>query len=80
MPELARRGKMTVEKLVADFMKNEGSVKEWPDFGAVHSLEKALAGYAFLRARQVFQRDISGSTPWAQSPKKARKSSAPRAA
>jgi hypothetical protein len=39
VPELARRGKMTVEKLVADFMKNEGSVKEWPDFGAVHSLE-----------------------------------------
>lgn len=34
VPELARRGEMTREKLVADFMKNEGrQTEEWPDFG-----------------------------------------------
>lgn len=34
VPELARRGEMTREKLVADFMKNEGrQTGEWPDFG-----------------------------------------------
>jgi hypothetical protein len=25
---------MTPEKLIADFMNNEGRVTEWPDFGA----------------------------------------------
>jgi hypothetical protein len=34
VPELARRGEMTREKLIADFMKNEGrQTEEWPDFG-----------------------------------------------
>ncbi len=32
VPELARRGEMTDEKLIADFMNNEGRVTEWPDF------------------------------------------------
>ena len=35
IPELARRGEMTEEKLIADFMNNEGRVTSWPDFGAV---------------------------------------------
>jgi hypothetical protein len=35
IPELARRGEMTEEKLIADFMNHEGRVKSWPDFGAV---------------------------------------------
>jgi hypothetical protein len=35
VPELARRGEMTEEKLIADFMNNEGRVTSWPDFGAV---------------------------------------------
>jgi len=34
VPELARRGEMTREKIIADFMKNEGrQTEEWPDFG-----------------------------------------------
>jgi hypothetical protein len=36
IPMLAERGEMTEEKLLADFMNNEGRVKEWPDFGAAH--------------------------------------------
>ena len=35
IPELTRRGEMTEEKLIADFMNNEGRVTSWPDFGAV---------------------------------------------
>jgi len=35
LPELARRGEMTEEKLIAHFMSNEGRVTSWPDFGAV---------------------------------------------
>lgn len=36
VPELARRGKMTHEKLVEDFLRNEGrQTEEWPDFGAL---------------------------------------------
>jgi hypothetical protein len=35
IPAAAARGEMTPEKLVADFMNNEGRVTEWPDFGAV---------------------------------------------
>jgi CobQ-like glutamine amidotransferase family enzyme len=35
IPELTRRGEMTEEKLIADFMNNEGRVTEWPDFGAL---------------------------------------------
>lgn len=35
VPELARRGEMTREKLLEDFMRNEGrQTEEWPDFGA----------------------------------------------
>jgi hypothetical protein len=29
VPELARRGEMTKEKLIADFMRNEGRMKEF---------------------------------------------------
>lgn len=29
VPELARRGEMTEEKLIADFMQNEGRMKEF---------------------------------------------------
>jgi hypothetical protein len=36
LPICAERGEMTEEKLLADFMNNEGRVKEWPDFGAAH--------------------------------------------
>jgi len=48
VPELARRGEMTAEKLIADFMNNEGRVTSWPDFGSVHdmkpcSLDKAAS-------------------------------------
>jgi hypothetical protein len=39
IPELARRGEMTEEKLIADFMNNEGRVTSWPDFGAVTDLK-----------------------------------------
>jgi hypothetical protein len=39
IPELARRGEMTEEKLIADFMNNEGRVTSWPDFGAVNDLK-----------------------------------------
>jgi len=35
LPELARRGEMTPEKLMEDFRNNEGRQKEeWPDFGS----------------------------------------------
>ena len=35
VPTLAREGKMTREKIIADFMQNEGrQTEEWPDFGA----------------------------------------------
>lgn len=35
VPELARRGEMTTEKLLDDFLRNEGrQTEEWPDFGA----------------------------------------------
>ena len=33
VPMMAARGEMTEEKLIADFMNNEGRVTEWPDFG-----------------------------------------------
>jgi hypothetical protein len=33
VPMMAARGEMTEEKLMENFMKSEGSVKEWPDFG-----------------------------------------------
>jgi hypothetical protein len=34
VPELARRGEMTPEAVLADFMRNEGrQTEEWPDFG-----------------------------------------------
>lgn len=39
LPICAERGEMTEEKLLADFMNNEGRVKEWPDFGAVDDLK-----------------------------------------
>ena len=39
VPELARRGEMTEEKLIADFMNNEGRVTSWPDFGAVRDAQ-----------------------------------------
>jgi hypothetical protein len=29
VPELARRGEMTEEKLIADFMRNEGRMREF---------------------------------------------------
>jgi hypothetical protein len=32
VPMLARQGEMTLEKLRADFLRNEGSVTESPDF------------------------------------------------
>jgi hypothetical protein len=35
IPLCAERGEMTEEKLIADFMNNEGRVTSWPDFGAV---------------------------------------------
>ncbi len=35
IPELTERGEMTEEKLIADFMNNEGRVTSWPDFGVV---------------------------------------------
>ena len=35
IPDLARRGEMTEEKLIADFMNNEGRVTTWPDFSAL---------------------------------------------
>ncbi|WP_367873178.1 hypothetical protein [Luteolibacter sp. Populi] len=42
VPELARRGEMTREKLVEDFMRNEGRQTEpWPDFGAASKIGKA---------------------------------------
>ena len=42
VPELARRGEMTREKLVADFMRNEGRQTEpWPDFGAASEIGKS---------------------------------------
>ena len=35
IPELARRGEMTTEKLIEDFLRNEGRQTEpWPDFGS----------------------------------------------
>lgn len=35
IPELTRQGEMTREKLLADFMRNEGrQTEEWPDFGS----------------------------------------------
>lgn len=35
VPELARRGEMTREKLIEDFKRNEGrQTEEWPNFGA----------------------------------------------
>ena len=34
VPELARCGEMTREKLIADFLRNEGrQIEPWPDFG-----------------------------------------------
>jgi hypothetical protein len=34
VPELVRRGEMTREKLIEDFLRNEGrQTEEWPDFG-----------------------------------------------
>lgn len=32
VPEMHRRGEMTKEKLLADFMKNEGRMTSMPDF------------------------------------------------
>jgi hypothetical protein len=32
IPAAVARGEMTPEKLFEDFRRNEGSVKEWPDF------------------------------------------------
>ena len=35
VPEAAARGEMTREKLLEDFMRNEGrQTEEWPDFGS----------------------------------------------
>jgi len=39
LPDLAERGEMTEEKLLADFMNNEGRVTSWPDFGAASELK-----------------------------------------
>lgn len=34
VPELALRGELTREKVIADFMRNEGrQIGPWPDFG-----------------------------------------------
>lgn len=34
VPDLARRGEMTAEAVLADFLRNEGrQTEEWPDFG-----------------------------------------------
>ncbi len=36
IPELHRRGEMTDEKLLADFLRNEGRQADpWPDFGSI---------------------------------------------
>jgi len=35
VPALARQGKMSLDEIRADFMRNEGrQTEEWPDFGA----------------------------------------------
>ncbi len=35
VPALARQGEMTTEKLIQDFLRNEGrQTEEWPDFGS----------------------------------------------
>lgn len=35
VPALARQGEMTTEKLIRDFLRNEGrQTEEWPDFGS----------------------------------------------
>lgn len=39
LPMCAARGEMTEEKLLADFMNNEGRVTSWPDFGAGSELK-----------------------------------------
>lgn len=39
LPDLAARGEMTEEKLLADFMNNEGRVTSWPDFGMASELK-----------------------------------------
>lgn len=34
VPTLASQGEMTTEKLIRDFLRNEGrQTEEWPDFG-----------------------------------------------
>ena len=39
LPICAERGEMTEEKLLADFMNNEGRVTSWPDFGMASDLK-----------------------------------------
>ena len=44
VPDLIRRGEMTREKLVEDFLQNEGrQTEEWPDFGEASLLGKVQA-------------------------------------
>jgi polyhydroxyalkanoate synthesis regulator phasin len=41
VPELVRRGEMTREKLIEDFLRNEGrQTEEWPDFGAASEIAR----------------------------------------
>jgi prophage antirepressor-like protein len=44
IPELHRRGEMTKEKLLADFMKNEGRMTSMPDFSWLKEGKKEQAG------------------------------------
>mgnify|MGYP001167117212 FL=1 len=44
IPELHRRGEMTKEKLLADFMKNEGRMTSMPDFSWLKKGKKDQAG------------------------------------
>jgi hypothetical protein len=41
IPEAAARGEMTEEKLIEDFLRNEGRQPEkWPDFGEAAHISK----------------------------------------
>ncbi|MCW1914217.1 hypothetical protein OJ996_11565 [Luteolibacter sp. GHJ8] len=41
VPDLVRSGEMTRERLIEDFLRNEGRQKEeWPDFGEVSRIGK----------------------------------------
>ena len=41
IPEAAARGEMTEEKLIEDFLRNEGrQTEKWPDFGEAAHISK----------------------------------------